>query len=186
VLRDLVIALPGLSEVETVHKNVHQGLHGEGFVHALACAGGFTTARANLDVDGVDLQIASPGPRGTVRSPKIEMQVKSASSPSIRAGVLLHRLTTLHHNQLAGPGFQVPRFLAVVIVPQDAGDYAVCTNEYMRLSTAAYWRSLADQDLRPVGEGHPESVTVEVPLRNLLTVQAIRCLLDGDVEGAAR
>ncbi|BCY05691.1 DUF4365 domain-containing protein [Actinoplanes sp. L3-i22] len=120
-----------------MHKNVHQGLHGEGFIRALACAGGFTTARANLDVDGVDLQIANPGPRGTVRSPKIEVQVKSASSPSIRAGVLLQRLSTVHHNQLAGPGFQVPRFLAVVIVPPDVVDYAVGTNEHLRLSTAA-------------------------------------------------
>ncbi|GIE86734.1 DUF4365 domain-containing protein [Actinoplanes regularis] len=169
-----------------MHKNVHQGLHGEGFIHALACAGGFITARATLDVDGVDLQIAFPGPRGTVRSPKIEVQVKSASSPSIRDGVLFHRLSAIHHNHLAGPGFQVPRFLAVVIVPQETADYAVCTDEHMRLSTAAYWRSLADQELRPVGEGHPESVTVEVPLRNLLTVRAIRCLLEGDLEGAAR
>ncbi|WP_436523768.1 hypothetical protein [Actinoplanes sp. HUAS TT8] len=96
-----------------MHKNVHQGLHGEGFIQALACAGGFTTARANLDIDGVDLQIASAGPRGTVRSPKIEVQVKSVSA-------------------------------------------------------------------------HPDSVTVRVPLRNLLTVAAMRCLLDGDLEGAAR
>ncbi len=169
-----------------MHKNVHQGLHGEGFIHALACAGGFTTARANLDIDGVDLQIASPGPRGTVRSPKIEVQVKSVSIPLMRDGGFLHRLSTSHHNHLAGLGFQVPRFLAVVIVPDDTADYAVCTDEHMRLSTAAYWLSLTDQECLPVGEGHPESVTVKVPLRNMLTVRSIRCLLDGDLEGAAR
>ena len=30
------------------------------------------------------------------------------------------------------------------------------------------------------------SVTVEVPLRNLLTVDALGCLLDGDLGGVAR
>jgi hypothetical protein len=37
-----------------LHANVHQGLHGEGFIYAMASAGGFTTSRMNLDVDGVD------------------------------------------------------------------------------------------------------------------------------------
>jgi len=66
-----------------VNRNVHQGLHGEGFIYALASAGGFVTSRSNLDVDGVDWQIARPGPQGTSRSPKIEIQVKSSSSPDI-------------------------------------------------------------------------------------------------------
>lgn len=66
--------------------NVHQGLHGEGFIYAMACAAGFTTSRMNLDVDGVDWQIAYPGPKGTTRSPKIEMQVKSWSNPVLEDG----------------------------------------------------------------------------------------------------
>jgi hypothetical protein len=34
-----------------VNKHVHQGLHGEGFIYALACAVGFTTSRTNLETD---------------------------------------------------------------------------------------------------------------------------------------
>ncbi len=66
--------------------NVHQGLHGEGFIYAMACAAGFTTSKMNLDLDGVDWQIAYPGPKGTARSPKIEMQVKSWSNPVLEEG----------------------------------------------------------------------------------------------------
>ena len=32
----------------------HQGLHGEGFIFALASAAGLLVTKSNLDVDGVD------------------------------------------------------------------------------------------------------------------------------------
>jgi hypothetical protein len=95
-----------------LHPNVHQGLHGEGFIHAMACAGGFTTSKMNLDVDGVDWQIAFPGPKGTARSPKLEMQVKSCVNPDVKGGEYQYRLRVKHYNFIAGAGFQVPRFLA--------------------------------------------------------------------------
>jgi hypothetical protein len=169
-----------------LNRNVHQGLHGEGFVYALACAGGFTTSKMNLDLDGVDWQIAHPGPRGTTRSPKIEVQVKTSVALDVRDGVIHHRLRVAHFNNLAGAGFQVPRFLTVVSVPDDVADYAICTADHMMLSTAAYWLSLADQEVRPTGDGSPESLVVKVPQRNLLTVTALQHLLDGDLERAAR
>ncbi|WP_246634899.1 hypothetical protein [Actinoplanes hulinensis] len=71
-------------------------------------------------------------------------------------------------------------------MPTDAARYAVCTDESMTLSTAAYWLSLADQDIRPTGDEQPSSVVVEVPLRNLLTVTTLQHLLDGDLERAAQ
>jgi hypothetical protein len=100
------------------------------------------------------------------------VQVKTSTDLDVRDGVIHHRLHLAHFNNLAGAGFQVPRFLAVVAVPTDVAGYAVCTDEHMVLSTAAYWLSLADQEIRP--------------LRNLLTVAALQSLLDGDLERAAR
>lgn len=167
-----------------LNKNVHQGLHGEGFVHALACAAGYTTSRMNLDLDGVDWQIAHPGPRGTARSPKIEVQVKSTSAPLRKDDTIRHRLDVVHFNHLAGLGFQIPRFLVVVIVPADSEQYAFCSDESMRLSTAAYWLSLANRETLPTEAGDPKSVMVTVPMRHLLTVEALGHLLDGDGEGA--
>ncbi|GIF19312.1 hypothetical protein BJ973_006357 [Actinoplanes tereljensis] len=169
-----------------MNKNVHQGLHGEGYMYALACAGGFTTSRMNLDLDGVDWQIAHPGPRGTARSPKIEIQVKSSSAPLIKDDQIHQPLKVRHFNHLAGAGFQVPRFLSVVVVPRATEDYAVCTDQHMRLSTAAYWLSLANRDTLLTEEDDSTRVTVQVPLRNLLTVETLGRLLDGDLEGAAR
>jgi hypothetical protein len=169
-----------------LNRNVHQGLHGEGFIHALACAGGFTTSRMNVDLDGVDWQIAYPGPRGTQRSPRIEVQVKTSMAAEVRDGMIHHRLRVEHFNHLAGVGFQIPRFLTLVSVPADATEYAVCTDEHMRLSTAAYWLSLADREVLPAASASPASLVVQVPLRNLLTVTTLRHLLSGDLERAVR
>jgi Domain of unknown function (DUF4365) len=168
----------------TLQANVHQGLHGEGFIYAMACAGGFTTSKMNLDVDGVDWQIAHPGPKGTARSPKIEIQVKTQSSPSTEADSYKHRLSVQHFNQIAGAGFQVPRFLALVVVPPDRSDYATCDHDGMRLGTAAYWLSLADKYVQPAEESDPKSVVVFVPQRNLLSVRTLSALLSGDLSGA--
>ncbi|WP_329018438.1 DUF4365 domain-containing protein [Micromonospora rifamycinica] len=138
----------------------------------------------NLDLDGVDWQLAHPGPKGTTRSPKIEIQVKSKSKPDLRNGLLQCRLPVNNYNQLAGPGFQIPRFLAYVVVPAEAGDYAICSADHMLLGTAAYWLSLVDQNIKPTGNDYPKSVMVEVPIRNLLTVETLNALLIGDLEGA--
>lgn len=167
-----------------LHPNVHQGLHGEGFIHAMACAAGFTTSKMNLDVDGVDWQIAHPGPKGTTRSPKIEMQVKTESSPDVHEDMFKYRLTVQHFNRLAGSGFQVPRYLALVVVPVDSSTYAICGHEHMQLGTAAYWLSLADRDEMPAGADDPKSVVVLVPKANLLDVTTLSALVEGDLGGA--
>jgi hypothetical protein len=75
-----------------LNTHVHQGLHGEGFVFALACAAGLNTTKTVLDVEGVDWQVGYPGPRGTVRHPKIEFQVKSWSEPIVKGDHFRYRL----------------------------------------------------------------------------------------------
>jgi hypothetical protein len=65
------------------------------------------------------------------------------------------------------------------MVPPDAADYAICTADQMRLGTAAYRVSLVDREALPIGEGNPLSIVVEVPLRNLLTVETLGELLGG-------
>ncbi|GAA2550941.1 hypothetical protein GCM10010435_21370 [Winogradskya consettensis] len=166
-----------------MNANVHQGLHGEGFIFALASAAGLTTSRMNLDVDGVDWQIAASGPRGTVRSPKIECQVKSKSAPDLRDEHYRVRLPIESYNKIAGEGFQIPRFLFVVVVPVEASDYAACRHEGMTLGNAGYWLAMAQFAPQSVEE-HGKSIVLDVPKANLLTPVTLRALLIGDLEGA--
>jgi hypothetical protein len=167
-----------------LNANVHQGLHGEGFIYALASAAGLTTAKMNLDVDGVDWQIAASGPKGTLRSPKLECQVKSKSNPDFRDNHYRVRLAVESYNKIAGEGFQVPRFLFAVVVPAEASNYAICAHESMKLGTAGYWLSMAGFSVEPIGESSPKSIVLEVPKSNLLTTKSLHALLIGDLEGA--
>ncbi|HEX5542357.1 MAG TPA: DUF4365 domain-containing protein [Micromonospora sp.] len=186
----------------------HQGLHGEGFVFAMASAAGLLASRPTIDVDGIDWLIAHPGPLGQLRSPKIEIQVKTwvlprarlvkptarkrpsasmaAASPVVRSdGAWSYRMAVPHFNQLAGPGFAIRRYLVLVIVPESPGQYALCGFEDMRLGHAAYWVSLADESPMSVGPGEPKTLTVSVPRGNLLTPQTLLALVRGDKEDRA-
>lgn len=164
--------------------NGHQGLYGEAYLYTLASAAGLLTSRMNLDRDGVDWQFAHPGPRGTKRSPKLEVQVKSCSAPEREGDHWKYRLKARHFNNIAGPGFDVPRFLALVVVPQQADLYAQCDTHAMKLSHAAYWASFANEPLAPADSTSPDSLTVRVSTRNLITTTTLIRLIDGDLEGA--
>ncbi|MFI5932551.1 DUF4365 domain-containing protein [Actinoplanes sp. NPDC051494] len=168
-----------------LNANVHQGLHGEGFIYALASAAGLTASRPNLDLDGVDWQISASGPTGTYRSPRLDCQVKSKSQPDLRGGKYRVRLALESYNKIAGPGFQVPRFLFVVVVPPMASGYAECGHDSMRLGTAGYWLSMADFPPVSGDAGGVGSIVLEVPTMNLLTPTTLRALLIGDFEGAS-
>ena len=158
-----------------LNQNVHQGLFAEAFMYALASAAGFTSAKANLDVDGVDWQIAHVGAKGTTRSPKIEVQVKSWSTPSGSSDAWRFPIAVKHFNRLAGPGFQVPRYLALIIVPPDVSEYATANDELCELRHAAFWASLAMRE--QLDEGGQETIIVDVPKGNLLTVESLQVLV---------
>ncbi len=157
----------------SLQSNVRQGQYGEAFIYALACAAGLTVARMSLDVDGVDWMIAYPGPRGTTRSPKLEVQVKTWSKPRGDDHHWHYRLHTRHFNHLAGPGFQLPRYLALVIVPETADEWVGTSHEEFQLRRAAYWTSLVDQPMEPANTRNAQ-IRVPVPRKNLLTVQTLQ------------
>jgi hypothetical protein len=84
-------------------------------------------------------------------------------------------MTVDHFNDLAGPGYHVPRYLFLIVVPADRAIYAEADVDMLRLRHSGYWVSLADRALiDPAAQG---SVTVHVHKRNLLTVAAMRALM---------
>ncbi|MGH3853195.1 MAG: DUF4365 domain-containing protein [Pseudonocardiaceae bacterium] len=157
--------------------NQHQGLFGESFVRVLASAAGLIVAKAELDVTGDDFTIAHKGMLGSTRHPKIDVQVKSwARRRATRNdGYWKYRMQAKHFNELAGPDFALPRFLVLVIVPDDSADYATTRQDVVELKHAAYWLSLRDR--QPVEMAADLKVPVDVPDSNLLTVDALRALM---------
>jgi hypothetical protein len=155
---------------------VHQGRFGEDYVRVLASAAGFTVSDYSPDVDGVDLQIAYPGEARSVRSPRIDVQVKTTSRLRPDGGVLpFDGLSGWQFNKLAGPGFVVPRYLFLVIVPPDASQYVDLSHHGLLLRHIGYFASL--RALTKVPEQRA-SVRVRVSTANVLTVERLRALVE--------
>lgn len=153
-------------------RNIHQGHFGEHFVAALAAAAGLQVTWQHPDTDGIDLSLGYPGARGTIRSPRIDVQVKSCRSPEQSAGYWHYRLKNKHYENLAGPGFVLPRFLFLVVVPEQSEGYAHADDQRLELRKAGYWHSFADQPLIP-GAQPAGKVLVKVAKKSLLTVESL-------------
>ncbi len=156
----------------------HQGLFGESFVHVLASAAGLTVAKSDLDVTGEDFTLTHNGPLGGVRIPKIDVQVKSWSKPGAakyRDGIWKYGLPAGQFNKLAGTGFDLRRYLFLVIVPADLSSYADGQQGQLVLRHSAYWVSLKDRE--PVDADPKSNIAVDVPAANLLTVDTLLGLM---------
>ena len=155
----------------------HQGKFAEDYVRVMASAAGLLVYQHDLDYDGIDLGFRFPGRGGRVASPAIEVQVKSWSVPVEKGPDLEFRgLNEFQYNKLVAGPFLVPRFLFVVVVPQDADRYARAETDGLTLSRLCYYRGFDGEEpiAEPDRKRHP---MVRVPLGNVLTVRALRELV---------
>lgn len=157
--------------------DVWQGKYAEDLVRALASAAGLTTAKRDLDVDGVDLNIGYPGRLGGVGFPCVDIQIKSWRAPVVRDSSFYYPLKVHNYDLLvgqAGIDFPVPRLLFLVTVPPNVDDYVQCRDSHYQFSHRAYWVSLMHLE-RPVGVKGTKVVTV--PLSNSVTPETLVGLL---------
>lgn len=129
------------------------------YVMAVASVAGFQTAEPGPDNDGIDWTIAAPGVRGTVRSPKLDIQVKAHGAAPLSEDTTFP-LKQGNYDLLIGTDWLVPRILVVMI--QDAAaepsDWIDLDDEQLVLRHCAYWVSLADEP--PTGNEHTTSVAL--------------------------
>jgi hypothetical protein len=159
----------------------HQGKFAEDYVRAMGSAAGLLVYKDDLDHDGIDLGFRFPGKGERVSSPAIEVQVKSWSVPVERGPDLVYRgLDEIQYNKLVEGPFLVPRYLFVVMVPQDTERYARVETDGLTLSRLCYYRGFEDE--APIAEPEKKRKTkVLVPLGNVLTVRALRELVGAPV-----
>ncbi|WP_327045546.1 DUF4365 domain-containing protein [Microbispora sp. NBC_01189] len=154
----------------------HQGWYGECFVQVLAAAAGLQASPLTPDCTGVDFYLCLPREIDG-DFPRIEVQVKTWSKPDRRNGYYHYRgLTEKRFNALAGRR-RIPRYLFLVVVPHDTGAFAEVDEHALRLSHAAYWVSLEDEQ-RITTPQCKRKVEVRVPESNLLTADALLKLFD--------
>ena len=154
----------------------HQGKFGADYVRVLASAAGLIVYTPDLDYDGVDFLLRRPSPVGSAASPGIDVQVKSWSRPRQSGGTWrFDGLSEVQFNKLAGD-YLVPRYLFLVVVPDDHRQYTEISADGMLLRFQGYYLSLSEEET----VDNPKSDrkrAVHVPIGNILTVRTLLTLM---------
>jgi hypothetical protein len=154
-----------------------QGKFGEDYIRVLASAVGLLVYTPDKDYDGVDFLLRWPGRIGAAASPAIDVQVKSWSRPRKSGGTWrFNGLTEVQFNKLAGRDYTVPRYLFLVVVPDDPGQYSQISPDGMLLRYQGYYLSLREEALfsEPSSARRP---TLHVPIGNILTAHTLKTLM---------
>ena len=144
------------------------------YLCAVAAAAGFQSYKPLPDVDKTDWVIAAAGAKGTVRSPKVEVQLKCTSRNVLRDDHVALPIDIETYDNLRDPAHMIPKILAVILVPEKVQDWLMHSEENLALRHCGYWVSLCG---RPESD-HVASVIVRIPRSQQLTAEELTGILD--------
>ncbi|HEV3342960.1 MAG TPA: DUF4365 domain-containing protein [Pirellulales bacterium] len=115
------------------------------YLHAVASAAGFALQGPGVDDDSVDRTVVARGwvhRKSVLRSPKIDVQLKSVSRGPLEPGeqAFVFRLSKKNYDELRHRAL-VPRLLVVMLPPADARLWIEQDGERMLSRHAAYYVS---------------------------------------------
>jgi len=167
------------------HHSRLQGNYGEAYLRVMAASTGLRVSKEEPEPEGVDLLIARVLPGEHRARARAEFQVKTTSSASVQDGVIRYSMRRIDYLSLTGTvgiELDIPRYLALVVVPPTMDQWAVTGEDCLTLHRHAYFADL-------MGPSHlddaQQSLTVSVPCTNLLTPAALLTLVCGNSEEVA-
>ena len=143
------------------------------YVQAVAATVGLAHAVWSVDEDSIDLSLGMRGGRGTIRSPKVDLQLKCSSRDLLRPEALHFPLKIKNYDDLRYTEETVPRILVVVIVPESVDDWLLHSEEQMIIRHCGYWMSL--HGAPPVQNSR--SVSVKLPRTNKFDVEGLTAMM---------
>jgi hypothetical protein len=154
--------------------NQQKEQYSNAYLRAVAAAAGYGIYKPDPDEDSVDWGIAARGGRGSVLSPRLEVQLKCTATDLGNVSVLRYPLKLKNYNDLRLTNLLVPRILVVVRVPEQPDNWLLHAEEQLTMRHCGYWRSL-----RGLPETSNEAtVVVEVPRNQVFSVPALRALME--------
>nr|WP_199315460.1 DUF4365 domain-containing protein [Planktothrix sp. FACHB-1355] len=143
------------------------------YLQAVASVAGYSLYKPAVDDDSVDWGIAARGGTGRIRSPRLELQLKSTSRDVLDDSYVRYPLKLKNYDELRMDNFAIPRILVVVLLPENLADWIQQSEQELCIRYCAYWLSL---------RGMPQTqntatVTVSLPRSNLFTVSALQSLM---------
>ncbi|WP_175869820.1 DUF4365 domain-containing protein [Burkholderia sp. BCC0397] len=152
------------------------------YVCALAAHAGLNRTSSSVDDDSIDVAFKSKGYHGhLVRSPQIEFQLKCTSQNlvDLDGEVIRFPLPRKNYDDLRGADFASPRYLAVLLVPEDVEHWIGHNDEHIELHKNCYWLSLRDYE----PTDNTNTVTVSIPLHQRLTTGTLKAMMDRASDG---
>jgi hypothetical protein len=124
------------------HQSWQQEEFSRAYVQAVASVAGYATQRHDVDQDGVDLTVHVHGGSGTVRSPRLDVQIKTKTSGKPQRFPWPFAIEVDHYEKLRATDYLVPRILLVVAMPKLVTEWSSISHQQLVLRHCAYWLSL--------------------------------------------
>ena len=144
------------------------------YVRAVAATAGYNVYKPEVDDDSIDWGIGASGGGGTVRSPRVELQLKCTGRDVLADGHVAYPLKRKNYDELRFDDYQVPRILVVVLVPPEVPDWLSQSEESLALHHCGYWLSLRS---RPETD-NADTVTVHLPRAQVFSVDALTQMMN--------
>jgi len=145
------------------------------YIQAIAAQIGLNYSKDAVDDDSVDIRLSGKGfTGGKVRNPKIEIQLKCTSQNLVKGDVIKFPLKLKNYNDPRGEDVAAPRYLMVLVVPEQIGNWTHVTNNALVLFNNCYWASLR---YRPKTK-NLTNVSVEISVDQKVTTKSLMKLME--------
>jgi Domain of unknown function (DUF4365) len=144
------------------------------YVHAMATQAGLNTGNMRVDNQSIDLDVDGIVPTATKnRFPKISLQLKATSQQVVKNGVIKFPLPRKNYDDLKNDRLIVPRYLIVLLMPENPTDWIEHHAQHMTMHNTCYWASIKNDP----GVKNKTKVTVDIPLSQRLDTDALLRLI---------
>jgi hypothetical protein len=143
------------------------------YVTAIAAHAGANHLPPVVDEDSVDIQIMGVNFPGKIRNPQIHLQLKCTSQNIQKGDVLKFALPIKNYNDLRGENVICPRYLVVLLVPEDENSWIAHEEKYMVLYNHCFWVSIRDLPETT----NTSTVTIDIPVTQRFTTNTLQQLL---------
>ena len=148
------------------------------FVGSLAAQAGANSSKLTVDNDSVDITFSGTGFDGLFYNPHIDFQLKCTHAPNISNGIIKFSLKRKNYDDLRAENVIHPKYLAILIVPEQCGDWTEHLDTGLLLKGHCYWASI-----KAAPAVATQSVTVNIPLSQSLTSKTVTDLLEAASRG---
>lgn len=157
-----------------MHPDTQKEQFSKAYVQAVAACAGFSWSVPSVDDDSIDMCLHRTGGGGTIRSPRLDLQIKCTDRESPMTAQFSYSVKLKNYDDLRDESVMVPRILIVVLVPDSLPDWLTHSETELTLRRCGYWLSL---------RGMPDSTnatgqTVQMNRLQQFNVDSLQAMMD--------